>query len=480
MKKIILFAIIFLFQIALAQNERVAALGNPSIAFKDFDLDLNLYDFGNNYAWLIEDHTFDVLYIRPSFNFQSGDYRRYYDPEKSMMYLLSFDGTKILKDGAFRGYVIYEIENRKNVNRALSRYPYNGVPFRMTDTTTGDFLYNGPRVGFQYSFIPLKDFYVGFDLNYQIVDGLKNIYTRSKSLWRNIDGSVNLAYKFSDDFVVGGKLTLLDNKESIESKSEDLFDAEIFNYRGDTYAFRRRSQTVEQTYREKLVRYDFTTITSPAKNLTIGLKGNYSNSNLKTQYPYGTLKEYEEGHTVFEDYGSTLKLHYSPINNLLFGFEGSFDNYSSWSRISETSLMIWKWNIRTITAGSGVSYKFNTLPLVSVFEFNIGKVKSDSSKYIDNFFSNYDEPFYSLVAGFEYEIFEKIFLRTGYNYGKINFDVIRGGKDVNLNQISAGFGLYNFKSIHIDYYIYYAIQSNSLSQKNKFLSSQLNIKIFNY
>jgi len=479
MKKIILFVIIFLFQISLAQNERVAAIGNPSIAFKDFDLDLNLYDFGNNYAWLIEDHTFDVLYIRPSVNFQSGDYRRFYDPEKSSKYLLSFDGTKILKDGAFRGYVIYEIENRVNVNLALSRYPYNGVPFRMTDTTTGNFLYNGPRVGFQYSFIPVRDFYVGLDLNYQIVDGLKNIYSRAKSLWRNIDGSLNLAYKFSDDFVVGGKLTLLDNKESIEAKSEDLFDAEIFNFRGDTYAFRRRSQTVEQTYREKLARYDFATIISPVQDVTIGLKGNYLNSNLKTQFPYGTLKEYEEGHTVFEDYGTTLKMHYFPTKNLLFGFEGSFDNYSSWSRISEISLMVWKWKIQTITVGSGASYKFSSIPLILVSEIKYGKIKSDSSKYIDNIFSNYDEPFYSTIFSFEYEIFKKVFLRAGYNFNKFGFDVVRGGKDVSLSQFSAGIGIYDFKSIQIDYYISYAIQSNSF-QNNKFLNSQLSIKIFNY
>ena len=480
MKKIILFAIIFLFQISLAQNERVAAIGNPSIAFKDFDLDLNLYDFGNNYAWLIEDHTFDILYIRPSIYFLSGDYRRFYDPEKSFKYLLSFDGTKILKDGAFRGYVIYEIENRVNVNRALSRYPYNGVPFRMTDTTTGDFLYNGPRVGFQYSFIPLKDFYLGFDLNYQIVDGLKNIYSRAKSLWRNIDGSLNLAYKFSDDFVVGGKLTLLDNKESIEAKSEDLFDAEIFNFRGDTYAFRRRSQTVSQTYREKLSRYDLTAIISPFQDLKIGLKGNYSSSNLKTQFPYGTLKEYEEGHTVFEDYGSTVRVHYTPIKNLILGLEGSFDNYSSWSRVSETTLMIWKWNIKTLTIGSGASYKLSSIPLVMVYELKSGTIKSDSSKYIDNYFSKYDKPFYSFILGSEYEVFEKIFLRAGFNYSKFGFDVIRGGKDVITNQFSAGIGLYNFKSLQIDYYISYAIQSNSIEQKNYFLNSQLNIKIFNY
>jgi hypothetical protein len=480
MKKLILLIIIFLFQLSFAQNERIAALGSPTIAFKDFDLDLNLYDFGNNYAWLIEDHKFDVLYIRPSINFQSGDYRRYYDAEKTSLYLLSFDGTKILKDGAFRGYVTYEVESRKNVNRALSRYPYNGVPFRMTDTTSGDFIYNGPRVGFQYSFIPLKNFYLGIDLNYQIVDGLKSVYSRAKSLWRNIDGSVNLAYKFSKDLVIGGKLTLLDNKESIEAKSEDLFDAEIFNYRGDTYAFRRRSQTVEQTYREKLIRYDIASIISPVTNLTIGLKGNYINSNLKTQFPYGMLKEYEEGHTVFEDYGTTFKAHYSLAKNLLIGFEGSYDKHSSWSRISETSLMIWKWKIQTLSIGSGASFKFNSLPLVSVFEFRIGKVKSDSSKYIDNNFTHYNEPFYSAILGLEYEIFEKVFLRAGYSLNEIAFDVIRGGKDVRLNEFSAGIGFYNFKSIQIDYYLSYGTQTNSIQQKNKSFNTQLNIKIFNY
>lgn len=482
MKKIylILIALFFLVNPGITQNERIEALGNPTIALKDFDLDLNLYDFGKNPAFLLEDHKFDILYIRPGFNFLSGDYRRYFDCEKSTIYSLSFDGTKILKDGVFRGYVIYEVENRKNVNRALNRYPYIGIPFFLTDTTTGNFIYNGPRVGFQYSFELFKDLLLGFELNYQIVDGLKDVYSRAKSLWRNIDGNLSFAYKFNNDFVIGAKVSSLDNKESIEAKSEDLFDAEIFNYRGDTYAFKRRSQTINQTYREKSNTYSLQTVFSPFSKLTIGLKSDYSHSILKTQYPYGTLKEYEEGHSVFEDLSFALKAHYSFMENLLIGFESNYEDNNSWSRISELALMIWKWDLKKYNLGTGFSYRLKQLPLIFISEFSIGKIISDSSKYIDNKFINHNKTYYLIKSGLEYEVFNRIFLRGGYQFGKFGFDPERGGKNVELNKISFGVGLYSFKSFEIDFVIDYTLQKNEIGNSNKYINSMINIKLFSY
>lgn len=482
MKNFYLITIAFLILVnsVYSQNERIAALGNPTIALKDFDLELNLYDFGSNPAFLLEDKKFDVLFIRPKYNSLSGDYRRYFDSEKSTIYSLSFDGTKILKDGVFRGYVIYEVENRKNVNRALNRYPYTGIPFFLTDTTIGNFLYNGPRVGFQYSFEFLNDLFLGFELNYQIVDGIKNVYSRAKSLWRNINGNFSVAYKFNDDFSIGLKVSRLDNKESIEAKSEDLFDAEIFNYRGDTYAFKRRSQSIEQTYREKANSFSIQSAFSPLQNLNVGLKSIYSNSNLKTQYPFGTLKEYEEGHSVFEDFSVGIKIHYSPEKNILVGFEGNYEDYNSWSRISELALMIWKWDLKTYNLGSGISYKFSFLPLIAVTEFTFGKIISDSSKYIDNKYVNHNKPFYLFKAGLEYEIFNRFFLRTGYQFGRYGFDPERGGLNVSLNKLSLGFGLYFFKAFEIDYFIDYAVQKTETEKRNNYINSQISFRLYNY
>lgn len=482
MKKTYLIISLFIISINLtfSQNERIAALGNPTIALKDFDLDLNLYDFGKNVAFLFEDQKFDVLHIRPKISSTKGDYRRFFDFESSSIYSLNFDGIKILKDGVFRGYVIYEVELRKNVNRSLSRYPYTGIPFFIADTTVGNFIYNGPKVGFQYSFQFFKDLYLGFELNYQLIDGLKDVYSRAKSLWRNIDGSFNLAYKFNNNFSIGGKISSRDNKESIEAKSEDLFDAEIFNYRGDTYAFKRRSQSIEQTYREKATAYSIQTTFTPIDDLNIGLKSDYSLSNLKTQYPYGMLKEYEEGHSVFEDLSLALKAHYLLTENLLIGFESSYNNYNSWSRISELALMIWQWDLKKYNFGSGFSYKLRQLPLIVVSEFSIGKIISDSSKYIDNKYVNHNRTYYLIKTGLEFEIFKQIFLRGGYQRGKFGFDPVKGGKNVELNKVSCGVGLYSFKSFELDFVFEYTLQKNEIGNSNKYINSQMKLKLFNY
>lgn len=471
--------LLFLINSLFSQNERIAAIGNPSIAIRDFDMDLNLYDFGRNVAGLSEDRTFDILFIKPKFNSFNGNYRRYFDYEKSNLYGLTFDGTKILKEGSFRGYVTYEIERRKNVNRALNRYPYTGIPFFIADTTTGDFVYNGPKVGFQYSFELLKNLFMGFELNYQLVDGLKDVYSRAKSLWRNIDGSYNLAYYFDKNFSIGVKISHLDNKESIEAKSEDLFDAEIFNFRGDNYAFKRRSQTVEQTYREKSNSYSLQSIFSPYENIKVGLKSEYRNSTLKTQYPYGMLKEYEEGHSVFERLFFNSKIHYSPFKSILIGFEVNYEKNESWSRISELALMIWKWNLEKYDLGSGLTYKFNSIPLIWVAETSIGKIISDSSKYIDNKYANNSKPFYVFKTGLEYEIIDRIFLRAGLQKNLLGFDQVRGGKDVSIYNFCFGAGLYSFKSFEIDFYVDYMITKKEKYSNNN-INSQISVKLFKY
>lgn len=482
MKKyfLIFIALIFSFNLLFSQNERIAALGGATVALKDFDLDLNLYDFGGNVAGLMRDHTLDVLYIRPHYTFFKGDYLRYFDFNKSSLVGISFDGTKILKDGVFRGYVIYDYEYRRNVNRALKRNPYSGIAFFMTDTTTGDFAYNGPKVGFQYSFELLKSFFWGFELNYQLVDGLKNIYSRAKSLIRNIDGSLNLAYEFNNNISIGGKVAFYDNKESIEAKSEDLFDAEIFNYRGDTYAFKRRSQTIEQTYREKALGYSLQGVVSPVDKFNFGVRADYFTSNVKVQYPYGTLKEYEEGHSVFEDFTTTMKMQYQPFENLMIGLEGKYEDYNSWSRISELALMIWKWDLKQYNLSAGISYRLKYLPLIAVSEFTFGKIISDSSKYIDNKFVNHNEPIYSFKAGIEYEIIKRIFLRTGYQFFDLGFDPERGGKDVSINKFTFGLGIYSSKSIEIDYFTEFIFQKNQIAQSNRIINSQINLKLYNY
>lgn len=479
-RQLIIFSLILFYQILLGQNERISSLGNSTIALKDAENDLNLYDFGNNIAYLHLDRTFDVLYIKPGFGFSNLDYRRLYEPQKTFFYNLSFDGIKKLKEGTFRGYVKYEIENRKNVYRSLACSPYNGNPFFITDTTTGDFVYNGPRVGFQYSFEFLKNLFVGFELNYRILDGLKNIYTRSKTLVRDIDGSYSFAYVFNEDFIIGGSVILADKKESIEAKAEDLFDAEIFNYRGDTYAFRRRSQTVSQTYRDKSIEYSLQSVLMPFENLRIGIKTNYLNDNLKTLYPYGMLKEYEEGHTVFENYSGKIKINFSPLDNLLIGTELNYKETKSWSRVSESGLMIWKWKTRIVGGGLGFSYKFRELPVMVVMEINSGEVFSDSSKFIDNKFSKYDDLFYELRTGLEFELIKNVFIRTGFERNRYDFDIIRGGRNVFQNTLTFGVGIYNFESLQFDYFIAYAIQKDFSSRKNNYINSQLNIKIFNY
>ncbi len=80
----------------------------------------------------------------------------------------------------------------------------------------------------------------------------------------------------------------------------------------------------------------------------------------------------------------------------------------------------------------------------------------------------------------EFEILKQIFLRTGFQNGKLGFDTEKGGKDVTFNKLTFGFGIYSFKNFGIDYFIEYGIIGNNLAQKNKVLYSQLALKLYNF
>lgn len=442
-------------QLGFASDLRVRSMAGLKFALKDKDQSLNLYDFGKNPAWLAQDEQESWLKIIPSLKSQSGNYRRLYDPEEINDYSVTFDGVKTLGEkGTFRGYTKYRLEQRNGVYRSLKHDPYAGEAFYMTDTTTGNFKYNGPTVGFEYSLEIFPHLYGGATMRYQILDGLKNMYSLAKTVYREVGGSVGLAYQPLDNLAIGVVVQPFNSQEKIESKSENLLEVEIFNYRGDTYSTKSRRSSVNHTVRKRGILTGGQLYWQPLDNIEIGVRGEYSASRTYVYTSTSMLNEIGEGDANGESFSLAAQLQYELVDGLLLGASAEHFNTSNWSKGAVYNLLLWEWAYKRTSVGGGVSYWLSSQSLVAA-EYEFAACSTDSSKYIDNRYCDVSFNEHSARIGIEHKLFPTTSLRAGYAYTYADRDLFFGEKSVSAHRITLGLGAAWFSNTHIDLLVEY-------------------------
>lgn len=463
--KILLTAITFIAisTLSFAQTSRVMSLGGLTYTVSDPDHSLNLYDFGDNPAWLINDETAASLKIMPSYGRIWGDYKRTYDFGSADQYGVAFSGIKPMgASGTFLGYTAYNYDRRHDVYRTLKHDAYAGEAFNLADTTSGNVNYNGPKVGFKYSFGLLQNLYAGVSISYGVMDGLKDIYSSSKTLLRDVNGKIGFAYQVSDNLVLGSTAYLTDVQESLEMASVDGTDVEIYNFRGETYAIKIRKPSLNQKIRRKGKGAGGQIYASPFKNFELAVNGSYNVSGATNLLPNGQMKEYEEGYASFENYNLNLKAKYLINENFQLGLSANYFNTNSWSKNSFRDLLLWEWKLSGPMAGIGGSYYISSMRLLVGAEFEVSSLKADSSKYIDVRYTKLTSNNNLMRFGVEYEAMPGGYIRAGYNYGADKYDLIYGGADVKINYVSFGLGYQVSELVGVDL----GIQFGNLSPKN--------------
>jgi opacity protein-like surface antigen len=144
-------------------------------------------------------------------------------------------------------------------------------------------------------------------------------------------------------------------------------------------------------------------------------------------------------------------------------------------------LLLWEWKVKATTIGAGLSYNI-TNSLLGGIEYSFSKLNADSSKYIDSRFSNINSNDNLIKVGFDYSLFENLFLRAGYNYGKLGNDLIGGGKNVSYNVVTAGAGIKISNITNIDLLIGYSSYKpeNLNNNVRNNLSGQVILTLYNF
>jgi len=423
-----------------AQNMRVSSLGGMNTVINDETNSLNLYDFGSNPAWLYMDADYSFLTLSPSYSNTRGSYRRYFDYEGKNVYDLAFTGVKTLgTKGTFLGYTTYSVEDRINVNRSLKYNTYGGEAFFMMDTTSGNIKYDGPKVGFIYSLEVLPKLHLGFSAGYRILKGLKNIYSSSETIFRDVDAEAGLAYQLSENVSVGIKTAYFDSQESIEARSTEGIDVEIFNYRGEKHAVKDRAGYIRGKIRKQGISAGPQIRIKAGSNWEVAFKAGIRSSNTKIFLQRHQLDEFQDGYSAFDGYNAELRSRYELFDGLTFGGSLLYDTDESWSKNSSRNLKLWDWNTREQAAVIGLEYVLPSKNLLLGFEYQAGQMKADSSKYIDGRFNSIVSADRVFRSGAEYIILSDFSIRAGYNFIHNEFDLITGGKNVTTNLLSAGF-----------------------------------------
>ncbi|MDR3668530.1 MAG: hypothetical protein P4L35_16940 [Ignavibacteriaceae bacterium] len=485
MKMKFIFTVLFLgffFPTFFSQSLRTMSMAGITIPLKDVDNSCDPYDFGGNISYLYLDETTSWLKINPSLNTNWGDYKRPYDANNVNLYGINFTGLKTLSTaGTFIGSVSYIYDSRINVNRSVKYNTYQGDPFFINDTTSGNIHYNGPAVNFGYSFELLSDLYFGASVGYKILNGFKEIYSQTSTVLRDVDGSLGLTYKLFNSAYLSAGFSTYNSQEKLTIELADPVDDEIYNYHGDTYFITQIGNPISEKIKEVGYSWNSQFYLNPDKNSEAGLNFVYSNSDQKVllnkSVNGNSLLDVEDGYSYFNEYLVEFKGRYDLTPDLTVGLKGSWLYNSCWS--SSQSFLVWDWNTKTAGAGIGASYNISPFLLLSL-EYNYSHVNADSSKYIDDHFTTVYSNDHIIRIGGEYEIFNKIFLRAGGGYGFIGKDIIYGGSNIKYFLTTFGLGFNLFESFSIDFLLdYNNYKPKQLDYSHSLFDGLITLKLFN-
>ncbi len=465
------------------QQSRTSAMGGLSYSIYDKDVTFDLYDFGKNPAWLIESEKEMWLDIDPSISNSWGNYRRKFSSEGVYDLKTGVTGVKPLStSGTFKAAAYYSYQLRRNNFRTLKKDTYAGEAFFYTDTTSGNFRYNGPTFLFSHSLQLFDKFYIGAEVNYRILSGLKQKYSYAETTYRDVSAALGVAYKISDDFVLGLKYSVQDEQESIRAEDVNLFSIESYQYRGETYAILYRSSVVYHKVRKIKNEYSVQAFFKPIENLTLGVTGEYSDYYTKILVPRSNIIDGPEGYSSFGEYNLNMEAQYAVNNNLLVGIKTRYNKIDNWSKNSSRDLLLWEWNTETLELGLGGSYKFDLLHTVVGVEYSFIKNDADSLKYIDDRFNKLTSNDNLLKIGFETEPSANIKVRGGVNFCSMEHDLIFGGNNVSYIAYTFGISYVYFDLAVVDIsagYLNYNLKDNDLLKQNNW-NTKITLRLFTF
>jgi hypothetical protein len=209
---------------------RLFSMGDLILIMEDEDNEINLWDFGQNPAWVVMDQK--VSWGRGStlLDREDGAYRRILDPTVLLTSNSYFDAVRTFgPDKVFFGYVGYYYYKNEKIVGSVEKYPY-ADEFGLLDSAgfvdvdkdgtiddiRADFTYTGPDLYAGHARRISKNTFVGATIGYRLEHGVKRAYIWPETYLRTFNFNFGIAHKFPKGIVLGLSFKPDDTQERID------------------------------------------------------------------------------------------------------------------------------------------------------------------------------------------------------------------------------------------------------------------------
>ncbi len=446
---------------------RIESLANARLALEDRDNQINPYDFGRNPAWLHLDYEFRYLRLNTSLYESQGDLRRDYDPQLVNNFFIGVEGNKQLSDRqTVKGYIDYQRLRDREVYRNLEMDQYND-PFYLSDQTTGDFDYYGPRASIDWGIRLVEGLYLGAGLDYEVSTGLKQVYTKPEIVHNYAKALFGLAWQASRKWTFGINYTpaRLQNRTEF-AKTDEGYDNVIQGYAGDEiYEVRAfSSYTIRDVMFSNHVDLQGFYMGDDFK-AGLNVKGGISENEVK----YNSSRQYPKGYWKEEMLDARLRGRWTPTGKpLAVGFSARYLKNDGWGvRPDFSDVLLYDNPYMMYSGGLGLSYWIRSIDLLMITEYT---AEQYNIEVWDNGANTYRKADHlSQIARFAVEknISNVYSFRAGYEYTDYPIDRwIKLPRNIDTSRITGGMGAF-VNGWEIDLHLEYGLGTKKDSDQER-------------
>lgn len=468
--KISLVILLFLFPFFknnYASTGRIGALGGTTFALIDDDLQLNLYDFAGNPAWLIQDQSRKWLDISVSNQHASGAFKRSYEPETQNESYLRFVGVKPLDDRqTFKGYFYYRNERRLRTPFAVERDIFRDDPFRLMDDTIGQIEFSGAELGFEYSRKMANRLFAGVLLDYRIESGLKKDFPKPAAINRDLTAKFGLIWDFSVRNKIGCEFFYENNQSSLEMAESG---------RNETRSLLLQVFRGERIFTQHLGASEFFTnsagygfqveaLTSIQPNWKFVILGRCRFDSLSVKN--SLIRPDNEGYWQARQFSGQMRMAYD-FNSTPLRLSCSYVylNQNDWAQHPDFSVLIGDDDSMIHQLGLGICLTPMNSTLVWALECHWENSQVVKRDYISQLCADGRINYISAKSGLEYNPNQKCSFRIGGQIGqsRISSTLTQFSEfyhDHRTYALTGGIGWRN-ENLHLNFTIFYQIQKQS-------------------
>ncbi|MGE5499529.1 MAG: DUF6850 family outer membrane beta-barrel protein, partial [Syntrophothermus sp.] len=341
---------------------------------------VNPYYTGSNPAFLNCEISDQLLSVQSAYKTESGDFRRFIDPEQTALFQMSASGKKSIDSlQLFKGSFGFQRIERNGWHWIQTR-DYNTLnPFLLGDSTTGKTHYNGIVMKAEYGTMLFSKLLAGFSINYNVDESLKEVFPRPTGDYRDIDLRAGFGYLLNENYSAGISARIYDNLEKIKYlEDEGGISQEVFllKFRGYDYPFVNKKKTENRSgFQNGIFTYGDFAYSGSMMKLSAYFGGGIEQLSIKDD----ASRPANQGYWQNSPYEGALRAAITAANNISLGVAYRLRFDDMWAKHALGSVLLMENKMKHHEVKTGIEYSVTDKVTLGAE----GGFISDEIKYTD-------------------------------------------------------------------------------------------------